>query len=245
MHRKFFAIWLAVLLAVHGAALARKKVPEIPEAERVRIAIEVVDATNFSELYTAEILRDVLINQLDAKKIVRVVNANGGGLADLKSLGDKKGASDVGDLVIFAPEKNIDARADYHGGLGARYVLHCEVIGLGIVKAEPDTFDVTPGIGVGLESDSSLGVGIGIFGGAASTLRNFYSTAVSVSLVDLESGGVVLRKNLTGRTIKRSKPSRGYDDASDEAYLKSIRKAGELITKSVDDFALKTWSDGK
>ncbi|MBO4401028.1 MAG: hypothetical protein J5809_04190 [Selenomonadaceae bacterium] len=235
MAEKIFALCVAVMLMIHGAAFAKKKAPEIPLSERTRIAVEVVDDTNFTDLDTAEILRDVLISQLNEKNLYNVVSV-GGGLEEIKTLGEKTGAADVGDLLVFSPEKSFVFDRGYYKNLGAQYVIRCEILGLGIAKGDPDTFDISPGIGVGLETDESLGVGIGIFGGAASSLRNFYNVAVNMNLIEVESSKIVLRQNLTGRVIQHKKPRKGYDNASDEAYLKAIKKTAEVVTKRVGDY---------
>ena len=235
MTKKIFAVCVAVMLLINGAAFAKKKAAEIPLSERTRIAVEVVDDTNFDDLNTAEILRDVLISQLNEKNIYNVVSV-GGELAEIKTLGDRAGASDVGDLLIFNPVKSFAFNRSYYKSLGAQYVIRCEILGLGIAKGDPDTFDISPGIGVGLETDESFGLGIGVFGGAASSLRNFYNVAVNVNLIEVESSKIVLRQNLSGRAIQRSKPRKGYDNASDEAYFKAIKKAGEIITKRVGEY---------
>lgn len=242
MAKKFFAVMAAVLLLIHGAALAKKKAPEIPPEERLKIAVEVVDSTNFTELYTSKILRDDLINQLAAKNIFNVLGASDARPTELKSLGDKAGASDVGDLIIFSSEKDFNFKRGYYRNLGAQYVIRCEILGLGISKEDPDTFDLSPGIGVGLDTDSTLGIGIGIFGGAASSLRNFYTTAVNVNLIAVDSGEIILRQNLKGRSLQRKKPGKGYDNASDEAYLKSLRNTAEQISKRVSEYAAKNLS---
>lgn len=244
MAKKIFALCVAVMLLIHGAALAKKKAQEIPLSERMQIAVEVVDGTNFTDLNTAEILHDAVIAQLNEKNIFNVVSV-GGSLAEIKSLGDKMGASDVGDLIVFSPEKSFEFNRGYYKSLGAQYVIRCEILGLGTAKGDPDTFDLSPGIGVGLETDESFGIGIGIFGGAASSLRNFYNVAVNMNLIEVESSKIVLRQNLTGRVIQHKKPRKGYDNASDEAYLKAIKKTAEIITKRVVDYESKKTQGGK
>ena len=235
MTKKIFAVCVAVMLLINGAAFAKKKAQEIPLSERTRIAVEVVDDTNFDDLNTAEILRDVLISQLNEKNIYNVVSV-GGELDEIKTLGENAGASDVGDLIVFNPEKSFEFDRSYYKNLGAQYVIRCEILGIGIAKGDPDTFDLSPGIGVGMETDEAFGVGIGVFGGAASRQRNFYNVAVSMNLIEVEDAKIVLRQNLSGRVIQRSKPRRGYDNASDEAYFKAIKKAAEVVTKRVGEY---------
>lgn len=242
MIKKFFAVMAAVIFLIQGVALAKKKAPEIPLEERLKIAVEVVDSTNFTELYTAKILRDDLINQLAAKNMFNLVGASDAKPTALKSLGEKAGASDVGDILIFSPAQNLNFRQSYYRNLGAQYVIRCEILGIGVTQGEPDTFDLTPGIGIGRERADNFSVGVGIFGGAASRMRDFYMTAVSVNLIAVDSGEIILRQNLKGRVLQRTKPSKGYDNASDESYLKSLDKTAEQIAKRISDYAAKNLS---
>ena len=66
MTKKFFLMCLAILLAFHGAAAAKKA--EIPEEDRIRIAIEVVDGTRHKDFNTATMLENYLATRLVEKK---------------------------------------------------------------------------------------------------------------------------------------------------------------------------------
>ncbi len=243
MTRKIFALILAVLLIIPVAALAKKPV-EIPMSERKKIFVEVTDSTNVRELDTAQILRDMIIAQLDAKNLFNTVNPTAENfLANIKTLGDKKGAGDVGDFILFSSAGD---NALYGNYAGAEYVVRCEILGLGVAKGEPDTFDLTPGIGVGVEENHRVGVGIGIFGGTASQARNFFVTAVNMKLIDVASGDIIYRQNLLGRVLKRGgKPGKGYDDANDEVYLKSLKNVAENLGKRLAEYEEKNWAQEK
>lgn len=245
MAKKIFALILAALLIIPVAAFAKKKSVEIPMSERKKIFVEVTDNTNLRDLNTAKILRDMIIAQLDAKNLFNTVNPTSENfLANIKTL-DKKGAGDVGDLILFSSAGDTALDRNFYWNAGAEYVLRCEILGVGVSKGEPDTFDITPGIGVGVEENHRVGVGIGIFGGKASKSRDFFITAVNMKLVNVESGEIIYRQNLMGRTLKRGKPSKGYDDANDEAYLKSLKNTAELIGKRLAEREEKSVAQDK
>ncbi len=236
MIKKFFAILMAAILIIPCAAFAKKKTVEIPINERARIAVEVTDATNFSELETSKILRDVLIFQLNEKKLFNVVNPTAeNSLAEIKTL-ENKGASDVGDIVIFNT-KDLAFEKYRYQNMGAQYVIRCEILGLGLSEEKDEEFGFGNGIGIGIGSHGDFGVSV--LGGVHGALRNYYCTAVNMQIVEVESGAVIARKNLIGQAVKRHKPKKGYNDASDEAYLKSISNTAKIITKRVTTFAEK------
>lgn len=243
MAKKIFLLCLAAVLLIQGAAFAKKKTAEIPMSERIKVAVDITDSTNFIELDTAEILRSMLIEQLDAKKIFNIVNAGADGLADIKSLGDKKGSSDVGEMLIFNPVRVTDGRTNpdfdrnFYRSLGAQYVIHCDILGLGTTREFNDSYDLEPSVGIGIGSGGNFG--FGVFGGVPGTKRTVFGTVVNMQFVDIESGAVVFRYNLIGQELRRKKPSKGYDDASDEAYLKSIKDSAAIITKRVNHYAEK------
>ena len=223
MTKKIFVILMAVILLMPCVTFAKKNTSEIPMSERLKIAVEVTDATNFSELNTAEILRDKIIFQLDERKIFNILNPTAENfLAEIKTL-ENKGASDVGDLVNF-PTKNLEIDKDKYKNLGAEFVIYCEILGVGFDTETDSNFGFGNGIGVGIGNG---GIGIGV---SDSTLRKIYCAAVNMQIVEVESGAVVSRQNLVGQAFKHHKPRKGYDDASDEAYLKSLDAAAETIT---------------
>ncbi len=236
MTKKFFVILMAAVLLIQGAAFAKKKSAEIPMEERVKIAVEVTDATNFSELQTAAILRDKLILQLKKSKIFNVLNPTSENfIAEIKTL-ENSGASDVGDIFIFS-SKNLEFEKSLYQNLGAQYVIRCEILGIGISEEDDDTFGIGNSIGIGIGSGGSFGVGV--YSGVPGTLRKFYRTSVNMQLVEVESGATITRKNIAGKTLKHKKPRKGYNDASDEAYLKSLDDAAKIISKRVTTYAEK------
>ena len=236
MTKKIFVMLIAAILIIPCATLAKKNSEEIPLSKRVKIAVEVTDATNFTELQTAQILRDKLILQFKNAKIFNAVNPTAENfLAEIKTL-ENKGASDVGDLVIFST-KDLPFEQNFYRNMGAQYVIRCEILGIGLSEEKDDDFGFGNGIGIGVGSGGEFGVGV--FGGVSQPLRNFYCTAVNMQMVEVESGAVIARKNFVGQAVKRKKPKKGYDDASDEAYLKSLDDAAKIIVKRVSTFTEK------
>ena len=234
MTKKIFVILMAVILLMPCITFAKKNTSEIPMHERLKIAVEVTDATNFSELNTAEILRDKIIFQLDERKIFNILNPTAENfLAEIKTL-ENKGASDVGDLVNF-PTKNLEIDKDKYKNLGAEFVIYCEILGVGFDTETDSNFGFGNGIGVGIGNG---GIGIGV---SDSTLRKIYCAVVNMQIIEVESGAVLARQNLVGQAFKHRKPRKGYDDASDEAYLKSLDDAAEIIAKRVVTFAAKNF----
>ncbi len=235
MTKKFFAILIAVIILIQCAAFAKKKSVELPRSQRINIAVEVTDATNFTELQTRKILADILIEQLAEKKLFNIVGVGDGQLAKIKTL-ENKGASDVGDIVVFNTKELAFDKMLYKD-MGAKYVIRCEILGLGLAEEKDDDFGFGNGIGIGVKGGGEFGVGV--FGGVSPALRTFYCTAVNMQLVEVESGVVIARKNFVGKAVKRKKPRKGYDDASDEAYLKSLNDAAKIITNRVSNYTEK------
>ena len=236
MTKKILLILMVAILIIPCATFAKKKSAEIPMNDRVRIAVEVTDATNFTELQTAEILRDKLIFQFKDSKIFNVVNPTSEKfLAEIKTL-ENKGVSEVGDLVIFST-KDLPFEKNYYNSINAQYVIRCEILGIGLSEEKDSDFGFGNGIGISVGSGGDFG--FGIFGGVSGALRNFYCTAVNMQMVEVESGAVIARKNFVGQAVKHKKPKKGYDDASDEAYLKSLDDTAKIITKRVVTFVEK------
>lgn len=239
MAKKLFVIMLAAILLIPCVTFAKKNSAEIPMAERLKFAVEVTDATNFEELNTAEILRDKLIFQLDEKKIFNILNPKAeNSLADVKVL-ENGGAADVGDIVMF-PTKNLEFDGDKYKNLGVEYVINCEILGVGLTKETDSDFGLGNSVGIGIGTGGSFGIGIGV-GGGGNSLRNLYCTAVSMKVIEVESGAVVARQNLVGQALKHRKARKGYNNSMDEAYLKSIDDAAKIITKRVISFASKNF----
>ena len=242
MTKKIFVMILAAIFLIPCAAFAKKKSAEIPMNKRIKFAVEVTDTTNFTELQTAEILRDKIIFQLKEEEIFNILNPTYENfLAEVKTL-KNEGASDVGDLIMF-PSQNPEIDGDKYKGIGAEYVICCEILGIGMALEKDNDFGFGNGIGIGIGTGGSFGVGIGVNDNTA--LRKLYCTAVSMKIVEVESGAVVARQNLAGQAFKRRKPKKGYEDASDEAYLKSLDDAAKIIVKRVNRFAAKNFEQYK
>ena len=211
MIKKIFIAIMAAVVLIHGVTFAKKK--------------------------TAEILRDKLIFQLTAKDIFNILNPTSENfLAEIKTL-ENGGSSDVGDLIMF-PTKNLGIDTEKYKNLGAEYVIQCEILGIGLAQEQERDFGFGNGVGIGIGTDG--GFGIGIYNGGSS-LRNSYCTAVNMQIIEVESGAVVARKNFIGQALKHRKPKKGYNDASDEAYLKSLNDAAKTIVKRVVNFAAKNF----
>ena len=238
MAKKIFLAVLAAIILIHGVTFAKKS-EKIPMNERLKIAVEVTDATNFEELNTAEILRDKLIFQLKARELFNVLNPTAENfLAEIKTL-EIAGASDIGDMVLFS-SKDLELDLEKYKNWGAEYLIHCEILGLGLTTEKDSDFGLGNGIGIGIGSGGTFGVGI--FSGAGSnTLRKFYSAAVIMKIIDVSNGAVVARKNFVSKYFKRRKPHKGYDDASDESYLKSLDDAAKIAEKRIELFATKNF----
>lgn len=238
MTKKIFVMILAALMLIQGAAFAAKKNSAIPMSQRLKFAVEVTDSTNFSELQTAEILRDKLIFKFGEQNIFNIVNPTAeNSLAEIKTL-ETNGAADVGDLVMF-PTQSLELDMEKYKNLGAEYVIYCEILGVGLSNESDNNFGFGNGIGIGIGTGGSFGVGIGVSDSTA--LRKIYCTAVNVKIIEVESGAVVARKNLIGEAVKHRKPKKGYNDAIDEAYLKSLDDAVKMINKRVITFAKKNF----
>lgn len=236
MTRKILIAVMAAIFLIHGVALADQKSAVIPVNKRLKIAVEVTDATNFSELQTTEILRDKVISQLKSENIFRILNPTAENfLADIKTL-ETTGAADVGDLVNF-PTQNLEIDSEKYKNLGAEYVIYCEILGLGMAQESDSDFGFGNSVGIGI-GNGGVGIGVGIGG---SSLRKVYCTAVNLQIIEVESGAVLARQNLVGQAFKHRKPRKGYDDATDEAYLKSMDDAAKIITKRVVTFAAKNF----
>ena len=238
MMKKVFIILMAAILIIPCASFAKKKSAEIPMNERLKFAVEVTDATNFEELNTAEILRDKLISKLNEKEIFNILNPTDENfLAEITTL-EKVGAADVGDMVTF-PTKNLEIDREKYKNLGVEYVINCEILGVGFTTESDKDFGLGSGIGIGIGTGG--GIGIGVSDSAA--LRKLYCTAVNMQIVEVESGAVVARQNLVGQALKHRKPRKGYENATDEAYLKSLDDAAKIITKRVVTFAAKNFDN--
>ena len=60
-----------------------------------------------------------------------------------------------------------------------------------------------------------------------------------MKFIKVDSGIILWQRNLSGDSAKHRKPSKGYDDAFDEAYLKSIKNVAQTISKQVTEYSKK------
>ncbi len=237
MSKKIFAICLAMIFILQSSAFAKEK-KEIPIEERIKISAEVEDLTSFLELGTKDFLYSAIVEELAKKNIFNVLpEAVGENFSDVKSLGEKQSSSDVGELLIFNPAESESAfDKNLYEEIGVNYVIQCKIIGIGTVKKNFDSIGIGTGIGIGRHRD----FGIGIFSPIGLNFkRTTYCTVVNIKFIKVDTGTVFWQKNIIGQAVKHHKPRKGYDDATDEAYLESIKSAAESISESVEKYAKK------
>lgn len=256
MLKKFFVLCLAVTF-IFGVCEAKSKneVPEIPENERIKIAVEAEDKTTFDYLGTDKYLRGMIEEMLEEEKIFKVLDPETGEpvvfgaekISDTKSLGERKSGADVGELLYITPATK-DEKPDNHSDIdttayksrGIDYLIRCEILGIGTLKKEMNT-GLGSGIGIGVGSyRRHWGIGLGtVILDSYHMRRTFYCTAVNVKFINADSGIILWQRNLSGDSAKHRKPSKGYDDAFDEAYLKSIKNVAQTISKQVTEYSKK------
>lgn len=239
LFRKIFPLGL-ILILICQIAFAKDKPAEIPLEERVKILVEVSDITNFVELETDLRLKAMLIQSLSSQNIFNVLNTEEYNL-DLMTLGEKKSMGDVGEFLIFTPTADESFDAEVYKNLGADYILRCKILGIGteqITESYGNNHGIGIGIGVGRHSRFGIGIGTGINLGGS---RKFtvYGAAVQVQFMKAETGTTLWRQNVVGQVNLKKKPSKGYDDANDEAYLKALQDATKNIVKHVTDYSQK------
>jgi len=245
MFKKIFTAGLVVLiLCANFSAVSAKKKKEIEIApeDRVKISVEVEDRTNFKELDTAEILRGIIQEQLNANKIFNVIADEEitDKYSTMKSLGEKQSASDVGEFLYFNP-----AEISYGAGTDSNldqekyscdYLVKCQILSLGTTAKASEVFSSYPGFGIGIGSHHRFGFGIyspiGI-----TTKQMLYCTAVNVQFIKVDTNVVLWQRNLIGQAIRHKKPKKGYDDRNDEAYLKSLADASKIIVERVERYS--------
>lgn len=260
MTKKFFLICLVMLLSLQGAAFAKEK--GLPEEERIKVAVEIIDSTRHKELATAQNFETFIGNKLVEKNLLNVVETNVIGNEDVTA--DKKiSAENLGELLIFdavelptSSDTPKDFNANAYKNLGAAYVIRCEVLALGLTKVEDKTmstiFGATGGIisliGSGNNSrDKTLrrvGTGIG-FGGFIQTERTALNTVVNMQFISVETGQVLWQGNFTGQAVKHHNPRAGYDNVWTQAYMESVENSAKLIAKRVNKYVDKVIIKGK
>ncbi|MBR4904856.1 MAG: hypothetical protein IKZ53_09315 [Selenomonadaceae bacterium] len=259
MMKKIFLICLAILLGIQCVASAKSN---LSEEKRINIAVEVTDTSRHKEFGTADNLELFLSDKLVAKNLVNII--------DTKIFGEEKIATEkkssyekLGELLVFdAIELPVQSETpenfeqNFYKNLGADYVVRCEVLALGWTKVEDKTlsaiFGATGGIisliGSGSKSrDKTLrrvGTGIG-FGGFIQTERTAFNNVVNVKFISVETGQILWQGNFMGQGIKHHNPYKGYDDVWTQAYMESVEKSAELISKRVNKYVDKVIIKGK
>lgn len=260
MAKKFFLICLVMLLSLQSAAFAKDK--GLPEEERIKVAVEVIDSTRHKELATAQNFETFIGDKLVEKNLINVVGTNVIGNEDVTT--DKKiSAENFGELLIFdavelptASETPKDFDANAYKNLGAAYVIRCEVLALGLTKVEDKTmsaiFGATGGIisligsGNGSRNKTLRRIGTGIgFGGFIQTERTALNTVVNMQFINVETGQVLWQGNFTGQAVRHHNPSKGYDNVWTQAYMESVENSAKLIAKRVNKYVDKVIIKGK
>lgn len=248
MARKTFLLIAAIFFLLNAAAVEAKE-KEFPIEQRVKIFVEVEDFTNFEELATDHRLRGMLVEKLSEQNIFYVIKRDEDdheeSIFNAKTLGDQKDLADVGDLIIFPQpaEKIFDETAqEIYKGLGADYVLRCKIFGLGM-EQKIDSYGYYPGFGIGIGIGNSrhnrFGVGVGFDVNTPARKRNYFCAVIQMQLISVNSRKTLWRSNLVGQSVRHDKPSKGYDSAVDEAYLKALQEATKNIVKRVTEHAKK------
>ncbi len=245
MTKKIFIMCLAIMFLLTNFSFAKSKKNkeiDLPLEDRVKISVEVLDRTTFQELDTAEILRGIISEQLADKKIFNVISDEEitKKYSEMKSLGEKKSASDVGELLYFNP-----AELSYGVGDEANlekenytcdYLLKCQILALGTTAKIGDVLSLNPGFGIDVGSHGRFGFGIYSPVGF-STKQMIYCAAINVQFIKVDTNIVLWQRNLVGQAIRHKKTSKGYDDINDEAYLKSLKNASEIIIDRVERYS--------
>ena len=249
MLKKILTLCLAILFLSGNFVFAKKKdpEPELADADKVKIFVEVEDKTTFRELDTAEILRGIISEQLAEKNIFNLIDYSvpEEKFSDLKTLGEKQSASDIGELLYFNPAElsygagdDADLIQEKYLSRGIDYVLKCQILALGTTTRVGEIFN--PGFGIGIGSHRRSRFGFGIYTPLPIQTKNvYYCAAMNVQFIKVDTNIVLWQRNLIGQAIRHKKPSKGFDNASDEAYLKSLKDASKIVSERVFNYSKK------
>ena len=149
-----------------------------------------------------------------------------------------------------------DFDAEIYRELGADYVVHCEVLGLGVTKVEDKTlatiFSGAGGItaligsGSGTANEKLRTIGSAVsMGGFIETKRTALNTVVKIQFIDVETGKVVWQEHFTGQAIKHHGAKEGYVNAWEQAYTESVEDSAKIIAKRVNKYVDKVIVRGK
>ncbi len=260
MTKKFFLLCVALIVAIHGAAAAKDK--GLPEAERIQIAVEVIDGSRHKDFNTATLLEYYLDSRLVDKNLVNVVNAKPWDEMSAKAEGiaaENVGALLVFDAVEIPPPGDVpaDFDAQHYRDIGANYVVRCEILALGLTKVDDPTLaTITSLVGGGLSfsaanSDSRdknirrIAAGISLIGGAIDMKRTALNTVVVMQFVDVNAGKVLWQQNFVGRGFKHKSSGKEFDDIWTRALHESVEDSAKRISKRVNKYVDRVIIKGK
>ena len=267
--RKIFLICLAILLTVPFAADAKKN-DGLPEEERIKVVVEIINTSRYKELNPAQSLELFLGDKLAEKNLVTVV--------DIKTYGDAtqnldepfrddnaapNPAENIGELLVFdavelprpaSVAKDFDPEA--YRDSGATYLVRCEVLGIGATKVDDKTLSrITSIIGSGLSiggngnsnRDKTLrrvGSLIGL-GGFIDLKRTALNTVVNMQFINAQTGEIIWQENFIGQAVKHHTPRKGYTNVWEQAYIESVEDSAKIIAKRVNKYVDRVIIKGK
>ena len=272
MVKKILFICLTILLCTTGAASAKNS--GLPESERIKVAVEIMNSSRYKDLPTGQHLELFLNDKLVEKNLLNIVGTkvtgdddglDNGLIRDEDITADNSTpAQNIGELIVFdaielpKPDNTLDD-FDQSGwqSLGAKYVIRCEVLALGVTKVEDHTIGTIVNIvGGGLSLGGSggnnsrdktlrrVGSAIGL-GGFVQTKRTALNTVVNMKFIDVESGEILWQENFTGLAVKHHKPDDGYANEWEQAYVESVENAAKRISQRVNKYIDKVVIKGK
>lgn len=261
--RKIFLLCLAILLAVPNIAGAKDD--GLPEEDRIKIAVEIINTSRYKNLSPAQNLEVFLRDRLVEKNLLNIVGTKTFG--DSESNDGLVDAENIGELLIFdavevprqsATAENFDPAA--YAEAGAKYVVRCEILGIGATKVEDKAIGMVTGIiGGGMSLGGSgnkprdktlrrVGAGIGLLGFGSLldvTKRTALNTVVTMQFIDATTGEVLWQENFIGKAIKHHNPRKGFDNVWTQAYSESVEETAKKISKRVNKYIDRVVIKGK
>ena len=273
--RKIFLICLAILLAIPAAAGAKKN-DGLPEEDRIKIAVEIINTSRYKDLNPAQNLEIFLSDKLIEKNLINIVGTKTFGdsepkpdgliLDEDKTVDAPTPAENIGEILIFdaveipppSAAKNFDPAA--YAALGAKYIVRCEVLGIGATKVEDKTISMLSGIigsGLSLSGAGSknrdktlrrVGTGIGLIGFGSLldvTKRTALNTVVRMEFIDAQTGEILWQENFIGQAVKHHSARKGYANPWEQAYSESVEETAKKISKRVNKYIDRVVIKGK
>ena len=262
--RKFLLLCLIILFGVQFSASAKEN--GLPEGERIKIALEIMNTSRYKELPTAKLLETFLQDKITEKNLVNVLETKIFG--DETTSDAQNPAENIGELLIFdaielpppsGTPKDFDGA--FYKNIGANYVVRCEILGIGASKVENKAIGaVTSIVGGGLSfgggngsshRDKTLrrvGTGISLLGFGElldATKRTALNTVVMIQFIDVETGQIAWQEHFTGQAIKHHSPKKTFDNAWEQAYTESVEDSAKIIAKRVNKYVDKVIIKGK